>query len=280
MEENSNKENETQAKPYVIANPVDGGRGPSVSSVINEVKEEILDVPSNETPSEASPSEVRYNAVTGEDMNMSELIKKDDGAIDNTEKLKTIEVNASNNNPMSAIMMLLFFVFLIVFVVFLPNIQAMIAEYKARDKVEPEIVNGVLECELTDHTMNLDTKYERNFTFEDKKVKKAKFTTTYRGDASKDEEILDNLNVKCNQVSSNVDNLSGISVNCTNEAGKVIESESFDYASYDVDEVSAAYAEAGADFPEFEYDQDIERIETMMNRSGFTCKIKDTGSNK
>lgn len=270
MDENSNKENETQAKPYVIANPVDGGRGLNVTPTDNIEKEEILDINNENT----SP-EIRYNPVTGEDMNMSELIKKDDGSVDNTEKLKTIEVNTSNNNPMSGIMMLLFFAFLIVFVIFLPNIQALIAEHKAsKDNKTEEITSGVLECELSDYTMNLDTKYERSFTFEDKKLKKAKFVTTIRGDASKDEEVLDSLNVKCNQVSSNVDNLSGVSVNCSNESGKVIESESFDYANYNEEEVLAAYAEAGADLPEFILDQDIERVETMMNRSGFTCKIK------
>ena len=277
MEENSNNENETQTKPYVIANPVDGGRGPSTTTeaASSEVKEEVLSVPNNSNVSTSSSSDVRYNPVTGKDMNMNELLKKDEGAVDNTEKLKTIEVNTQNNNPMSSIMLVLFFAFLIAFVIFLPNIQALIAEYKAGDNTEPEIVTGTLECELQSHTMNLDTTYERTFDFEEKKVKKAKFITTVRGDSVKDEEVLDSLNEKCHQISLNVDNLSGVSVSCSNENGKVVESATYDYASYNKEDVSAAYAEAGGELPEFGFDEDIEQVEIMMNRSGYTCKRKN-----
>lgn len=275
MDENSNKENETQAKPYVIANPVDGGRGPNTTeSVSGEVKEEVSNASSDSNNNTPSTPEVRYNPVTGEDMNMDELLKKDEGAVDNSEKLKTIEVNTQNNNPMSSIMLVLFFGFLIAFVIFLPNIQSLIAERRAGNKSEPEITSGTLECELQSHTMNLDTTYERSFDFEDKKVKKAKFITTVRGDSVKDEEVLDSLSEKCHQISLNVDSLSGVSVSCSNENGKVVESATYDYASYNKEDVSAAYAEAGGELPEFGFDEDIEQVEIMMNRSGYTCKRK------
>lgn len=297
MNGNQEENKETQAKPYVIANPVennsDNASVVSNTTVNNSVSSENVTVsapaamPTNNTntPVVNAPAKptVRYNPVTGEEMNLSKEIENDKnkensdpGSVDNTEKLKTIEVDYQPTSTANTVMLVLFFIFLIIFVVFLPNIQSLIAEYKAGGKKEEkEIVNGTLICELADSTINLDTKYERRFTFTDKKLKSAKFTTTIRGNESLDSEELTSLNNKCKQVKDNVEDLSGTNVSCTYENGKITEVESFDYANYKQDEVIAAYAEAGADLPEFTLDQNIDDVKTLMNRSGFSCKVID-----
>ena len=321
MEGNSNENKETQAKPYVIANPVEGPAASSSesssaavdqyspvagkSSVLNADsasstesatpvvdqyspvtgKSAVLNTDnntSNTSTSASSSSEVRYNPVTGEEMDMSKPSgnENDPGAVDNTEKLKTIEVDYQPASTANTVMLVLFFVFLIIFVVFLPNIQSLIAEYKAGEKEEKEIVTGTLVCELSSSTINLDTNYERRFSFTEKKLKSAKFSTIIRGNESMDGDELSALNSKCQQIKSNVDNLSGVNVSCTYENGKVTEIESFDYASYNPEQVVAAYVEAGTDLAEFTLDQDIDDVRTLMSRSGFSCKVIDAGSSK
>lgn len=331
MEGNSNENKETQAKPYVIANPVEGpaasaqpsaavdpyspvtgkssvlnadsassteSAGPAVdqyspvsgkSSVLNPDSSSSSSNTSTSSTSSNSSSDgastaptVRYNPVTGEEMNMSDSNgnEADPGAVDNTEKLKTIEVDYQPASTANTVMLVFFFVFLILFVVFLPNIQSLIAEYKAGGEEQKEIVTGTLVCELTSSTINLDTNYERRFSFTEKKLKSAKFSTVIRGNESMDGDELSALNNKCQQIKSNVDNLSGVNVSCTYENGKITEVESFDYASYNPEQVVAAYVEAGTDLAEFTLDQDIDDVRTLMSRSGFSCKVIDSGSSK
>lgn len=221
-------------------------------------------------------SNTRYNPVTGEEMNMKELKGEtvetlEDGAVNNDEKLKTVEVEYKPTSTGNTVMLIIFFIALIAFVVFLPNIQTMIAQYKAGPVEVEEITTGNLVCTLESSTVNLDREITRIFEFTDNKLKGAKFTTIIRGDASLDEETLNELNAQCEQIKTNVANLSGVTVNCTYEEGKLTEKETFDYASYNAEEVTAAYTEAGGTMLEFQAEEDIELVMTNMRQGGFTC---------
>lgn len=292
MNENSNKENDTQTKPYVIANPDDNPNNQNevktTPYVIANPDDKPVDA-SVKKDEHSSPlknvdtsSTIRYNPVTGEEINTKELIEKKDETeilndtdnIDNSEKLKTIEVDYQPASTANTVMLVLFFIFLIIFVIFLPDLQVLIAEYRAGDKEVEEIVTGTLVCELSGNTTNLDTNYERRFDFTEKKLKTAKFITKIRGSESLDGEVLDETKKKCDLVRDNLENISGARVSCLYESGTVTETEIFDYSSYNEEEVIAAYTEAGADLPEFKLDQDLDSVKTLMSRSGFSCTMK------
>ena len=234
------------------------------------------------TPSTAAPatvntaSQTRYNPVTGQDMNMDELMGKkgeaaDAGAVNNDEKLKTVDVEYKPPGKANTVMLIIFFIALIAFVIFLPDIQALIAQYKAGPVEVEEIKTGKLVCSLTSSTVNLDHEITRVFEYTDDKLQSAKFTTIIRGDATIDEETLDEYNAQCKQIKENLDGLTGVSLNCEYENGKVTEKESFDYATYNIEDVTAAYAEAGGTVLEFEFEQDINSVMTNMRQGGFTC---------
>ena len=234
---------------------------------IEELKEE--------SDGESPKIQTRYNPVTGEEMSMEELLgkgKKDEGSSVKVEKVKKVDVEYRPASTGNTIMLVLFFIFLILFVVFLPDIQSLIASYRAGDseKVE-EITTGKVVCTLESNTVNLDKEIKRVFNYTDMKLQTAKFTTTTRGDATLDEEALDELNEQCVEVRENVQGLAGISVSCDYKNGKLVESETFDYTAYNAEEVSAAYAKAGGSVLDLEKDQDIDLVITQMRRSGFTC---------
>ena len=235
-------------------------------------------VPVRPTASNLAPlanATTRYNPVTGEEVNVNELLgkpeepKAEEVVVD--EKLKTVEVNYKPNSKGRMILLFLFFVALILFVIFLPDIQTMIALYKSGPEKIEEITTGRLVCTLESNTVNLDRTIERVFEFTDNKVKSAKFTTVVRGDASLDEEALDELNKQCTAIKESVAKLDGINVSCEYEEGLLTEKEDFDYETYHIDEVSAAYTEAGGTMLEFEKDEDIDIIMKNMRQGGFTC---------
>ncbi len=228
----------------------------------------------------AEPSKTRYNPVTGEEMNVDDLrgvpnvtanITTDPPTEVVEEPLKTVEVEYKPTSKGNTIMLIIFFIALIAFVVFLPDLQVLIAKYKEGPVVVEEITTGKLICTLESSTVNLDREYTREFEFVDKKLQNAKFTTVTRGDPSLDEESLDELNAQCEQVKENVNGMKGINISCSYEEGKLTEKESFDYSTYNSEEIGPAYTEAGGNLIEFKYEEDIDNVMVNMRQSGFTC---------
>ena len=147
----------------------------------------------------------------------------------------------------------------------------MIAEYKAGPVEVEDITTGKLVCTLESNTVNLDRNITRVFEYSDMKLVSAKFTTVVRGDATLDEETLDALNAQCEQIKTNVSGLEGVSVNCAYADGQLTEKENFDFGTYKIEEVTAAYTEAGGTVLEFEAGENIDDVMTSMRQGGFLC---------
>ena len=45
----------------------------------------------------------------------------------------------------------------------------------------------------------------------------------------------------------------------------------FDYANLDTTKVDSAFSEAGGVFPQFKYKDNIDKVESKMLTSGYTC---------
>ena len=54
----------------------------------------------------------------------------------------------------------------------------------------------------------------------------------------------------------------------------VVETQTLNYNTLNVEKVTSAYIEAGGVYPEFKKGQDIDGIEKNMNASGYTCERK------
>ena len=195
----------------------------------------------------------------------------DNKAISREEKFKKAQENYKPPGKFKTFILLVFFALLIAFIIFLPEIQAFVAEYKSGNQTVEEITTGKLVCTIDSNTVNLDKSVERIFSFTDKKLESAKFTTTIRGDITKDADALDELANQCNLIKQGVAGIDGITVGCEYEEGKIVEREHFDYKTFDIEKVRSAYTEAGGDVVEFEYGYDIDKVMTSMRQGGFTC---------
>ena len=256
-----------QTDPQIISNSLDN-TNPQMVPTDNTI--EILGNTEVLEPITEPSSNIRYNAVTGEEMDINEVIKGNDG------KIKNAEAEYKPPSTFSTILLVLFFIGMLVFIIYLPDIVVMVDEYNKKrngigEEVEEEISTGKLVCTLDTNTTNLDRTIERIFQYKDKQLTGAKFSTTTRGDATLDEETLEQYFHQCEQVKENVDGLSGISVSCEYQSGKLIEKETFDYNNYDREKVSNAYSEAGGSLLEFENGEDIDNVMVRMRQSGFSC---------
>ena len=229
--------------PTAVADPVVTEAPVVVSTTPNQVEELVPEQPSSvpstvprpTTSSNITPpapdTGTRYNPVTGEEVNMNALLGKPEEPVQPVvaEEPKNVEAEYKPPSKARIVLLVLFFIALIVFIAFLPDIQTMIALYKAGPTVVEEITT---------------------------------VPTT---------EAVTELNEQCTNIKANVAKMSGISVSCEYENGLLTEKESFDYATYDAEEVSAAYTEAGGSMLEFQKDEDIDLIMTNMRQGGFTC---------
>ena len=189
------------------------------------------------------------------------------------ENLKKVEVNYTPPSKGKTVLLILFFVFLIGFVIFLPEITEMVNKMKTEtnNPSDIKITDGKLVCTHKTSTTNLDKEYRIVFGFSNNQLEKLDYTTSTRGDITLDEKKLDELNENCKKLKDEVKSLNGIKISCDYESGKVTEKQSFVYSELDEEKIDAAYAEAGGTMPQYRSGQDMDQIEKSMNAAGYSC---------
>lgn len=195
-------------------------------------------------------------------------------AISTNEPMKEVNINYKPPSKFKTFLLIVFFIFLIGFVIFLPEINSFIEEYKAskNSSLNEKIVNGDLVCTLSRNTSQLDISYEVIFGFTDNKLVDLDYSKVIRGDISLDEETLITENTNCENLKNVTTLLDGVSVSCEFANETVTQREKFVYNNINLEEVTSAYSEAGGTYPEFENGEDMDYIEKNMKASGYTCE--------
>ena len=197
--------------------------------------------------------------------------EQNDRAINN-EKLKQVEINYTPPSKAKVVLLVLFFIALLGFIVFLPDISSYMRTLQSGGGTTEKITTGRLICTLDSNTKDIDKNYELVFHFTDNKLQKTSITITTRGDVSLDEDKLDALADTCKQLKKNVEKMDGVSIQCDYSDGKLVETQNYDLASLDSTKLDSAFSEAGGVKPEYEKDQDMDKLESNMNASGYSCK--------
>ena len=189
------------------------------------------------------------------------------------ENLKKVEIkNYSPPSKFKMFVLILFFIGLVAFIIFLPDISTMINLYTSGEykKEETKITTGKLICKLNTNTSELDKNYEFTFTFEDSKLKKIKYIADTRGDSSS-EALLNEQSEKCNALKEATTDIEEFYIRCDYTDGELIETQNIDLETLENEKLSAAFTEAGGILPTYNYDQNIDDIESNMKASDYTC---------
>lgn len=282
-ENNTNISDNTGTMP-TVTNPTEPVLTPSDNSVVSEPTS------SNSTsavvdPSSTSSTEVNPSSTTPTMIDPSQFGTSAPPPVITPPSLTpTIPVEIKEKpkkeieyTPLSkgkTILLVLFFVVLIAFVIFLPQISSFTRKLMRHELnvKEEKIETGRLICSYATTTTNLDKNYEMTFTFSENKLKTTRFEIVTRGDVTLDDDVLDGLRVSCKQLEENVENMDGVSVRCEYSSGTLTETQSFDLEKVNMDDLSSAFVEAGGNMPEYQFDEDIDYIEKNMNASGYTCE--------
>lgn len=197
----------------------------------------------------------------------------DNNAIVN-ENLKKVEIkDYTPPSKAKVILLISFFIVLVLFIIFLPQISSLLNDYKSgiNYQKQEEITTGKLICTLSTNTTDLDKEYENTFDFTEKKLKRSKFISTTRGDSTT-ENSLDELAERCNNLKKETNDIDGFNIRCDYSDGKLIETQSYNLETVDLEKLGSAFTEAGGMLPTYKYDQDIDSVEKNMKASGYTCE--------
>ena len=187
------------------------------------------------------------------------------------ERLRKANENYKPPSKFKIFMLIVFFGLMIGYILFLPQVNSFVSSFLSKTEKEAKITTGILECDLSTNTENLDYIYERDFSFTDNKLEEADFTITTKGDVTLDEQTLDQMSTHCNSLKDLTSSVDGVSIQCDYTEGKLVQKEKFQYANINDELLSSAYAEAGGTKPEFTYQQDMDSVEKTMNANGYSC---------
>ena len=162
------------------------------------------------------------------------------------------------------------FILLGAFIFFLPQIR----EYFLNRNSTKEILSGVLSCSKKVSKDNLTYNYQDDFYFTKEKLKNYNIEKTVSSNSSESKQDVQDLDTVCKKISEEISNVDGATNTCSLINNKQKTKQSFDLTILNVSDLTSAFAEAGAIYPEFTLDEDINKIETKMQESGYICTKK------
>ncbi len=174
------------------------------------------------------------------------------------------------------ILLILLFVFLIVFVLLLPQITNFITDYKNKKGDDGSMKTGTMTCSLTKTSNDLTYTVSTLFHYTTNKLKKTETTTTNRlTEQAKDNQILTEKQQDCDHLKSVLTGVVGMSASCTVSATIQKTVQEIDYTKLDIKSISQNIAEFEGFYPSYELDQNISTIEQTLKNSGYTCSRND-----
>lgn len=213
---------------------------------------------------------VKPSPVVNPVINNTEVQNPNVGIPSEEVKVEPPKENNNNNNEGKGktILLILFMLFAIVFVLFLPEISNFINN-KKNFEFNSEVSDGTLKCLRTYDSDAKETNYEYFFKFINKGVTTGTYTTTYEDE---DKQNVIEKNNKCNEIKAISDSISGVDVSCnyTENIQTTIQENNFMQIKSGK---MSAFTEAGGIYPEYKYKDNIYNIEANLVKAGYDCKI-------
>lgn len=191
------------------------------------------------------------------------------------------EVKTTNNTEPTKggnfkyFLVFVFFIALIAFVFFLPEISNIIEtkgfSFKgSTNEGEKLLDNGILVCTLKKSTDETDIITELDFEFSNRKLIVSEFNKRYE---SLNSTILTDEYKNCKNKEAIAKLTTGITATCDLTSGILKETEDYVYKDIDTSKLTQ-YVEAGGTYPEFEYEENIYDIQTRLVKRGYDCETR------
>ncbi len=192
----------------------------------------------------------------------------------------SVSVSSKPPKESKAKMIFAFLLFLAFFalVYFLPDISEEIHKLQeGKKKIEQpkEVTSGVMTCKLSKEVDTRTTSATIQLRFQKEKLKSTvtETITSFNEDAtSKDIDTLSELSNSCLLLKNVTEEVDGMSANCTDTEKTHRTVQTVDYETLDLDKIQENITEFEGFYPEFQLDQDINEIQSLLQSSGYNCE--------
>lgn len=253
----------------------------TVSTPIEEEKIEVVDGQSNaqigtkphDVPIPDENSDKKDFVIKSKKETVAEDVKQRQAKIE--ERVKKANENYKPNSKFTNAFVFVFLIFMIAFAFFLPQIREFVMKVQSgelEEKEEVKITDGKLLCNYKKSSEYLDYEYEYTFVFSKNRLETYDKSVTVKGDASLDKDTLDKMKSNCNEMKTESNKIAGITVSCNSDTNKSKTTEKIEPKDFETGSITSAYTEAGGEYPEYNYEQDMDDIEKNMKAAGFTCE--------
>lgn len=165
------------------------------------------------------------------------------------------------------ILLFTFLIALVLFVFFLPEISSFMQNRKTKVTGE-EVRSGTLSCTMEQESDTSDLTYQAKFNYIDNKLKTSTLTLTIQDES--DANIMERYTT-CQNVSNISKTLTGIDTECRQSENMLIITENYEHETIDKNNLTK-FTEAGGTYPEFNYQDDVNKIKAKMKKNGYDCK--------
>ncbi len=202
-------------------------------------------------------------------------------------KTETTPTSTQGNDPtpqapkgskVKTILAVFLFIGLFAMVYFLPEISDAIKKFQEKEEAPvstKEVESGTMVCTLSKEVEESTVTGESTFYFTDKKLKRVVTKTTHsfkERATGTDAATLEELQNSCLHLGEVIETVDGMNISCKKTETNQITEESINYEKLDLELIHDNIAEFEGIYPEFQRDQDIDEIQSLLQGSGYTCE--------
>lgn len=230
----------------------------------NTNKNNNINTQQNNQPSSMQTANIAVSSTNIEKPQISQVVPKEPIL----EEVKINKQESSKGGKLKTVLLILFFIFLLAFVMFLPNISEYLKTGKIINTTDNQINSGTLICTTTKNNDETSTSYEMDFKFTSKELITSNFNITTE---SEQKEVINSKYSECKNIEDSAKELNGIDVSCTSSDNINTMIQSYNYRLINTNGLTK-FTEAGGTYPEYKYKENIYDIKAKMIKAGYDCK--------
>lgn len=230
----------------------------AISSNLNYTQTEILNYNQNNQINQVAPPTIPPNVNT--------IIQPQQQNQPNSEPPQTNQDN-KKGGWFRQVILFAFLIGLVLFVFFLPEISNFMKSRKTTTKKE-EVHSGTLSCIMENESDTSDLTYQAKFNYIDNKLKTSTFTLTIQDE---NETNINQRYISCQNMSNISKTITGIDTECRLSENMLIIIENYEHEIINKNNLTK-FTESGGTYPEFNYQEDVNKVKTKMKKNGYDCK--------
>ncbi len=183
------------------------------------------------------------------------------------------EVESNKGKSVKPVVLLIAFIIILAAVFLLPYASEFLGKIftnNQQEEVPNQISSGDLVCMVERENGENSYQYTETYNFTNGKVTTLEHEVLMQGDA----DALNDRYNECQLLQSNANMLTGVNIDCNLSSDQMVETQFFNLANFDVEQLTPGFSEAGGVYPNAQNGDSYEEVQRTMEMSGYQCEVR------